>query len=87
MLHQIDQFNWKLSFAETESALSEKKTYNFLKTYNLHTDPGETESRTVPDSWVAKAGLAQFTEHIDSLKQYPPIQTGQKNPYAPPKYP
>jgi arylsulfatase len=76
--------NWKLNFAEMESALSEKKTYNFLKTYNLHTDPGETESRTVPDSWVAKAGLAQFAEHLASLKKYPSIPTGTQDPYEPP---
>jgi len=77
--------NWKLNFAEMESALSEKKTYNFLKTYNLHDDPGETESRTVPDSWVAKAGLVQFAEHLASLKQHPPIPTGTLDPYEPPK--
>jgi arylsulfatase len=78
--------NWKLNFAEMESALSEKKTYNFLKTYNLHTDPGETESRTVPDSWVAKAGLVQFSEHLDSLKKYPPIPVGMPDPYKPVKH-
>jgi len=66
--------NWKLNFAEMDSALSDKKSYNFLKTYNLQTDAGETESRTVPDSWVAKAGLVQFAEHLESLKKYPPIQ-------------
>jgi arylsulfatase len=77
--------NWKLNFAEMESALSDKKTYSFLKTYNLHADPGETESRTIPDSWVAKAGLVQLAEHVDSLKKYPPIQVGQKDPYKPPK--
>ena len=79
--------NWKLNFAEMESALSEKKTYSLLKTYNLHTDPGETESRTIPDSWVAKAGLVQFSDHVDSFKRYPPIQVGQKDPYEPPRYP
>jgi arylsulfatase len=76
--------NWKLNFAEMESALSEKQTYNFLKTYNLHTDPGETDSRTVPDSWVAKAGLAQLDDHLASLKSHPPIPTGTPDPYLPP---
>jgi arylsulfatase len=77
--------NWKLNFSEMESALSEKKSYGFLKTYNLLTDPGETESRTVPDSWVSKAGLVQFAEHLASLKQHPPIPTGTLDPYEPPK--
>ena len=76
--------NWKLNFAEMESALSEKRTYSFLKTYNLHTDPGETDSRTVPDSWVAKAGLVQLEQHLKSLKENPPIATGTPDPYTPP---
>ena len=76
--------NWKLNFAEMESALSEKVSYSFLKTYNLHTDPGETDSRTVPDSWVSKAGGALLFEHLDSLKTNPPIATGTPDPYEPP---
>jgi arylsulfatase len=77
--------NWKLAFAEMNSAMSDKRSYNFLKTYNLLTDPGETESRTVPDSWVAKAGLVQLAEHLASLKQHPPIPTGTLDPYTPPQ--
>jgi arylsulfatase len=76
--------DWKLTFAEMDSALSDKRSYNFLKTYNLLTDPGETESRTVPDSWVAKAGLVQFAEHLKSLKENPPIPTGAPDPYEAP---
>ena len=75
--------NWKLNFAEMESALSKKESYSFLKTYNLHTDPGEHESRTVPDSWVAKAGLVQLSEHLQSLQENPPIKVGQLDPYEP----
>lgn len=75
--------NWKLNFSEMESAMNAKKSYNFLKTYNLHTDPGETESRTIPDSWVAKAGLVQLSEHLKSLQENPPIKVGQLDPYFP----
>lgn len=77
--------NWKLNFAEMESALSDKVTYSFLKTYNLHTDPGETDSRTVPDSWVSKAGGVLLVDHLTSLKENPPIPTGTPDPYAPAK--
>ena len=77
--------NWKLNFMEMESAFSKKTTYNFLKTYNLITDPGETESRTVPDSWVSKAGGVLLVEHLASLKKHPPIPTGTLDPYQPPK--
>ena len=77
--------DWKMNFAEMDSAMSDKKSYNFLKTYNLLTDPGETESRTIPDSWVAKAGLEQFAEHLKSLQENPPIPTGTLDPYEPPQ--
>ena len=77
--------NWKLNFSEMDSALSDKRTYNFLKTYNLRTDPAETESRTVPDSWVSKAGLVQYAEHLASLKEHPPIPIGTLDPYEPPR--
>jgi arylsulfatase A-like enzyme len=77
--------NWKLNFAEMPSAFHEKENYNFLKTYNLLTDPGETESRTIPDSWVAKAALVQLSEHLQSLKENPPIAVGAPDPYKPPK--
>lgn len=77
--------DWKLNFAEMDSALSQKRTYNFLKTYNLLTDSGETESRAVPDSRVSKAGLTQFEEHLQSLKEHPPRPTGTLDPYEPPE--
>jgi len=77
--------DWKINFMEMDSAYSEKRVYNFPRTYNLLVDPGETEARTVPDSWVSKAGLVQHAEHLESLKKEPPIPIGALDPYKPPK--
>ena len=66
-----------------ETVYSDKKEYNFLRVYNLLTDPGETESRLIRDSWVAKAGLVQLDEHLASLRDHPPIPTGTVDPYHP----
>ena len=76
--------NWKIHFTELETIYSATKAYPFLKVYNLLTDPGETDSRLIPDSWVAKAGLVQLAEHVASLREYPPIATGTLDPYRPP---
>lgn len=76
--------NWKIVFNEMDSAFSAKQSFNFPKIYNLLADPGELESTTVPDSWVAKAGLKQLSEHLQSLQQYPPIPPGAPDPYRPP---
>ena len=75
--------NWKLNFKEIETVYSEIQDLGFLRTYNLLTDPGETESRTISDSWVAKAGMVQLGEHLASLKEHPPIPTGTLDPYEP----
>ena len=77
--------NWKLHFMEMDSALSDTKKVSFLRTYNLLTDPGETESRTVADSWVSKAALVHLDKHLKSLKEHPPIPIGAPDPYTPPK--
>ena len=77
--------NWKLHFMEMDSALSDTKNVSFLRTYNLLTDPGETESRTVPDSWVSKAALVHLDKHLKSLKEHPPIPIGAPDPCTPPK--
>jgi len=77
--------NWKLHLKEIDTAFSEVRVLGFMRIYNLLTDPGETKSRTVPDSWVAKAGMVQLEEHLASLKEHPPILTGTLDPYEPPE--
>ena len=67
------------------TAFDAVQRYNFPRIYNLLSDPEERESRTLPDSWVAKAGLAQLNGHLKSLKGFPPIPTGTADPYLLPE--
>lgn len=77
--------NWKLHFKEQEAWNSEMVTYTMPRVYNLYSDPQERENVLFPHTWVPKAALVQLTEHVVSLKQYPPIKTGQPDPYLPEK--
>ena len=67
------------------TAFDAVQRYNFPRIYNLLSDPEERESRTLPDSWVAKAGLAQLDGHLKSLQDFPPIPTGTADPYLLPE--
>jgi arylsulfatase A-like enzyme len=77
--------NWKLHFKEQDAWNTEKVTYTMPRVYNLYTDPQEKDNVLFPNTWVPKAALGQLTEHVVSLKQNPPIKTGQKDPYTPEK--
>jgi len=75
--------NWKLHFEEQEGWNTIKYTYTMPRVYNLYDDPQERNNVLFPHTWVPKAALKQLEEHIISLKQYPPIPAGQKDPYVP----
>lgn len=75
--------NWKLHFEEQEAWNTIKHTYTMPRVYNLYDDPQERNNVLFPNTWVPKAALKQLEEHVISLKQNPPIPTGQKDPYEP----
>ena len=75
--------NWKLHFEEQDAWNSIKNTYTMPRVYNLYDDPQERNNVLFPHTWVPKAALEQLQEHLISLKQNPPIPTGQKDPYLP----
>jgi len=77
--------NWKIHFKELESWAGETITYEMPRLYNLYVDPGETENVLFPNTWVLRVALPLLEEHIVSLKKNPPIKTGAKDPYEPPK--
>ncbi len=77
--------NWKLHFKEQNAWNTEKVTYTMPRVYNLYTDPQEKDNVLFPNTWVPKAALGQLDDHAVSLKQNPPIKTGQKDPYLPKK--
>jgi arylsulfatase len=75
--------NWKLHFEEQEAWNTIKHTYTMPRVYNLYDDPQERNNVLFPHTWVPKAVLKQLEEHIISLKQNPPVPTGQIDPYEP----
>ena len=75
--------NWKLHFKEQDDWNSKTALYTMPRVYNLMTDPQERTNVIFPHTWVPKAALPQLVEHIGSLKKFPPIPTGQKDPYTP----
>jgi arylsulfatase A-like enzyme len=77
--------NWKLHFKEQDSAFDQLRTYTMPRVYNLLTDPQERDNVLFPATWVPKAALGQLTDHVESLRSYPPIKAGAKDPYEPPK--
>jgi len=76
--------NWKVNFKEQDTAFNETRTYQTPRVYNLLTDPGERENVIFPNTWVPKAASVLLTEHLQSLKEYPPIKPGTEDPYHPP---
>jgi arylsulfatase len=77
--------NWKLHFKEQTAWNSVMETYTMPRVYNLYTDPQEKNNVLFPYTWVPKVALGQLTDHIISLKQNPPISSGQLDPYIPEK--
>jgi arylsulfatase len=77
--------NWKLNFKELDSVFSAEVKWPTPRLYNLHTDPKEHVNVLFPNTWVAKAASRHLTEHVLSLKKYPPIKPGAPDPYKPPK--
>jgi arylsulfatase A-like enzyme len=75
---------WKLHFKEQTGWNGVLREYTMPRVYNLINDPQERDNVLFPHTWVPKAALPQLEEHVASLKKYPPIPTGAKDPYQPP---
>ena len=75
--------NWKLHFEEQEAWNTIKHSYTMPRVYNLYDDPQERNNVLFPHTWVPKAALKQLEQHVISLKQNPPVPTGQSDPYEP----
>jgi arylsulfatase len=77
--------DWKLHFKEQTGWNGVLREYTMPRLYNLINDPQEKDNVLFPHTWVLKAALPQLEEHVASLKKYPPILPGTKDPYRPPK--
>jgi arylsulfatase len=79
--------NWKLHFKEQKGWNGVLREYTMPRIYNLMNDPRENDNVLFPHTWLPKAALGLLTEHVASLRKYPPITAGALDPYKPPKYP
>jgi arylsulfatase len=77
--------DWKLHFKEQSGWNGVLREYTMPRAYNLINDPQEKDNVLFPHTWVPKAALPQMVEHVASLKKNPPIPSGAKDPYKPPK--
>ena len=77
--------DWKLHFKEQTGWNGVLREYTMPRVYNLISDPQERDNILFPHTWVPKAALPLLQEHVASLKQYPPIPAGAKDPYKPPR--
>ena len=83
----VKWLDWKMHFKEQTGWNGVLREYTMPRVYNLMNDPQERDNVLFPHTWVPKAALPQLEEHVVSLRKYPPIKAGQKDPYKPPKYP
>jgi arylsulfatase len=77
--------DWKIHFKEQDAWNTIMRTYTMPRVFNLINDPLEQDNVIFPHTWVLKVGLPQLEEHVASLKKFPPIPPGTKDPYRPPK--
>jgi hypothetical protein len=61
--------------------------WSIPRIFNLNLDPREEHSLSYEGqcTWVLQPASKILTDHLTSLKEYPPIPPGAQDPYLPPK--
>jgi len=82
--------NWKMMFKDIEHGAGDPiKEYGIPLFTDLHTDMKEEypmmDPRLGANLWVRWPAGAVLTDHLNSLKQEPPVPAGATDPYLPPK--
>jgi arylsulfatase len=75
--------DWKIHFKEQSGWNGVLREYTMPRIYNLMNDPFERDNVLFPNTWVLRKGLPQLEEHVESLKENPPIKPGTLDPYEP----
>jgi arylsulfatase A-like enzyme len=85
-LEAVKWRNWKLVFyEETRDWFGTPAKLTLPKLFNLTTDPKEEyPEETLRNTWVMDRCLQAFSEFYQSLKIYPAIPEGTRDPYLPP---
>jgi arylsulfatase A-like enzyme len=85
-LEAVKWRNWKLAFyEETRDWFGTPAKLTLPKLFNLTTDPKEEyPEETLRNTWVMDRCLNAYREFYQSLKIYPAIPEGTRDPYLPP---
>jgi arylsulfatase A-like enzyme len=85
-LEAVKWRNWKLAFyEETRDWFGTPAKLTLPKLFNLATDPKEEyPEETLRNTWVIDRCLKAYREFYQSLKIYPAIPEGTRDPYLPP---
>jgi arylsulfatase A-like enzyme len=85
-LEAVKWRNWKLAFyEETRDWFGTPAKLTLPKLFNLTTDPKEEyPEETLRNTWVMDRCLHAYREFYQSLKIYPAIPEGTRDPYLPP---
>ncbi len=85
-LEAVKWRNWKLAFyEETRDWFGTPAKLTLPKLFNLTTDPKEEyPEETLRNSWAIVSCLKVVREFQDSLKKYPPVPEGLREPFQPP---
>ena len=85
-LEAVKWRNWKLAFyEETRDWFGTTVKTTLPKLFNLITDPKEEyPEETWRNTWAVDRCLNAYREFYDSLKIYPAIPEGTRDPYLPP---
>jgi arylsulfatase A-like enzyme len=79
--------NWKMMFRELATGTGPVEQWSIPRILNLNLDPREEHSLSYEGqcTWVLQPASKILTDHLASLKEYPPIPPGAPDPYLPPK--
>ncbi len=77
--------NWKMMFRELATGTAPVEQWSIPRLFNLNLDPREEHSLSYEGqcTWVLLPANKVLSDHLASLKNYPPIPPGTPDPYLP----
>jgi arylsulfatase len=77
--------NWKMMFKELATGTGPVEQWSIPRIFNLYLDPKEEHALSYESQylWVLRPAGKILTDHLASLRKYPPIPPGAPDPYVP----
>ena len=77
--------NWKMMFKELSTGSGPVENWGIPRLFNLNLDPREEHSLSygAQHYWVVQPAGRVLTDHLASLKKFPPVPPGAPDPYVP----